>query len=76
MIVTLTLATLQNFVHKMSLLLTGFDGVVSFLDQFFHGCVHLLASEVVNGQTLHYAVGAVGLDLDGEAVDQTRLDAV
>ena len=68
----------QTFVRSVSkcLLLAGLDGVVTFLDQLFHRDVHLLTSEVVDGQALHYAVRVVGLDRHREAVDQTFLNAV
>lgn len=57
-------------------LLARLDCVISFLLQFFHRDVHLLASKVVDLEPLHYAVRMVGLDLHWKAVDQSSLDAV
>lgn len=71
-----TNSTLQRTLADDESLLASLDRVVSFLLQFLHRRVHLLASKVVDVEPLHYAVRMVGLDLDRKAVDQAGLDAV
>jgi len=59
-----------------TLLLAGLDGVIALLNQLLHRGVHLLACKVVDGQSLHYAVRVVWLDLHWKAVDQPSFNAV